>query len=499
MQININGLGPVNYYIAEYIPASVSSRYLTNMNTLSTILNKSTLTAADWSALISVLQDFQLMGKNGTQDNTAGSPIYYMSQDMAEALSPIVATLTDAGITIPPPATPPPPASLIQLVQVWQALNTLTNGGITQLINYAQSIVTSPNVAQSLQSMIELDYVKQGNDLLFNNLQSMQTALSALNSILQDLTSIQQISNLVQVVPSGNFAFPPATIGDMSTASINALLTYANQGSIIAPWNTTPDQWYMASTIPEGDRSQYGTGVNYNDAKVILAYMKDWYAGGGGFIFTPPQNGSIGQINFPSLDLSHPPTNQTVFATQTRFAQVINQAINGNPTTFEQYYRVAASAHFTQVFPQVTPGTDLNQTSIDLQQAKTYLQNDINRLGVINPQQSASIVNSLAYLCQQVVNGITKAYTNGVSVGSGLTNWILDNYNQRTGSAASNTAGQNQGTIRLAVQSAQSLNSTQQQKVQDYMFLFQQFYQSASTVLQKVSQMIESQAQNISR
>lgn len=86
----------------------------------------------------------------------------------------------------------------------------------------------------------------------------------------------------------------------------------------------------------------------------------------------------------------------------------------------------------------------------------------------------------------------------GLQKASALMNWILDNYNNSAGAGASN-AGLIQQNITLAITSAQSLNDTQKENVRNYLFIFQEYYQSASAILQAINQILQKMAQGISQ
>lgn len=81
---------------------------------------------------------------------------------------------------------------------------------------------------------------------------------------------------------------------------------------------------------------------------------------------------------------------------------------------------------------------------------------------------------------------------------SGLKAWLFDNYNKRNTPDAA-LAGQYQNNITAAITAGQSLNDTQKQQVQRYLYVFEEYYKSASSILQKLSQVIEQVAQAISR
>ena len=86
----------------------------------------------------------------------------------------------------------------------------------------------------------------------------------------------------------------------------------------------------------------------------------------------------------------------------------------------------------------------------------------------------------------------------GTHKASALIRWIVDNYNQTSGAASAN-AGLNNNNVTLAITAAQSLNDTQKENVRNFLFVFQEYYQSAAAVLQAIDQIIEKMAQGISQ
>jgi hypothetical protein len=77
-----------------------------------------------------------------------------------------------------------------------------------------------------------------------------------------------------------------------------------------------------------------------------------------------------------------------------------------------------------------------------------------------------------------------------------ISKWILDGYGSIGVSGLAN-AGQFQTTLTNAMTAAQSLNNSQTQDVQRYLYLFQQYYQSAAAVLSAINQIITKMASNI--
>lgn len=174
----------------------------------------------------------------------------------------------------------------------------------------------------------------------------------------------------------------------------------------------------------------------------------------------------------------------------------------GNVSTYQKqasaYFNTPVSAVFT-----APDGTIMNQNSPEFTQFTsdiTTLQNNliaqIQQLSAITPSQNGALdPNSLLSKCKDVLKDLT---TNNVTTFTGAQKWVLDNYTNLT-TTSSSSAGQIQQRLTFAVTAGQSLNDTQKETVQRYLFLFEEYYKSASAVLTKISQLIERMGQSISR
>lgn len=78
---------------------------------------------------------------------------------------------------------------------------------------------------------------------------------------------------------------------------------------------------------------------------------------------------------------------------------------------------------------------------------------------------------------------------------SGLEAWLFDNYNKRNTPDAA-IAGLYQNNLTQAITASQSLNDTQKSQVQRYLFVFEDYYKSASSILQKLTQIIKDVARH---
>jgi hypothetical protein len=125
-----------------------------------------------------------------------------------------------------------------------------------------------------------------------------------------------------------------------------------------------------------------------------------------------------------------------------------------------------------------------------------------NPNGQVDPNSLLGTLKTvLGDLNRVFVNASGKPITSGmppISALVGLRSWLLDNYNQR-GTMNANLSGQIQQNITNAITAGQSLNDTQQNNVRNFLFVFQQYYQAASTVIQQITQIIQNMASAIAQ
>lgn len=81
----------------------------------------------------------------------------------------------------------------------------------------------------------------------------------------------------------------------------------------------------------------------------------------------------------------------------------------------------------------------------------------------------------------------------------GMSLWTLDNYSTVPNAATLGTQGQIQNNLTTAITAGQSLNDTQKELVRNYLFVFEEYYKSASTILNQITQIITKMAEGISR
>jgi hypothetical protein len=503
--LNINGVGEVQYTVSsEYVDPTVSAIYMQSMETIQAVLssvNPSQTINGDYDNFYSALQNLQNLAKNGAQNPDVTNVTNYMTQQMVQNYQSVISALQTANISLTAStATDATKDGLIQnVVNNWQALKGF---GLNEILTTALGAYTD---SRSLQSYLELEYVKTGNDVLLDSLTSLENALSANQNSLSTLTIIQNLSNKVQVDPTGTFNFPPKTLADIPSAALTALL---NSKSVGVFYNG------LHGSVNASGTAVQVTGI---DLSRNLIYLHDLILAGGvpdvvqnitaGPTTTIPQSWAF----YPSASefLIDPNVNNwtvkpdpTLLAQQTGFASAINTIANASILNFEKFYKLAASAYFKQEGVHSIASTS-DVTS--LLAAKSALLANIASVEAlnVNPPNNRNTPNTLAYFLYKVVSDISAAFV-GASTAtlqfSALNKWIIDNQNVLMANASGPLAQNiNQGDISLAVTASQSLNQSQQAKVQQAMFIFQQYYQSSSSVLQSINQLITSMAQAINR
>lgn len=137
--------------------------------------------------------------------------------------------------------------------------------------------------------------------------------------------------------------------------------------------------------------------------------------------------------------------------------------------------------------------------------AKTEIMNVIiPSLSATTPRLSngAEDPNSLLVAMRKVLNDMPNitfdvdgAHGLGGSTFANMLLWIRDNYAEKN----SPSTGAIQLRITRAITAAESLNTQQTASVRNYLNLYEEYYKSASAVLQQITQIIQTMAQNISR
>jgi hypothetical protein len=203
-------------------------------------------------------------------------------------------------------------------------------------------------------------------------------------------------------------------------------------------------------------------------------------------------------------------TTQSAMDTLTRLQNLHNLAVVkpkgtfpsaafGSGTTISSY-KTASSAFFAtpiSISVSFAAVSGIAGFQTQMQAIKSQLTSEIASLSGTTPLISGrEDSNSLLAKLRIVLKNIND--TNAAGTLSGATAWVTDNYN-KAATAGVVSAGLIQQHITNAITAGQSLNTTQTESVRNFLYLFEEYYKSASAVLQAITQIIQKMADGISR
>lgn len=154
------------------------------------------------------------------------------------------------------------------------------------------------------------------------------------------------------------------------------------------------------------------------------------------------------------------------------------------PNTAADYIKFASANFGSSIKPTLDPGFD----SSSITRLQQELQAELQALGPIVGTDAQNDPNGLYQQVQKVIDDISK---------SGPTRWVMDNFDQNSTKSASDQ-GKYQDDLTLAITASQSLSDAQKEQVQNYLFIFQEYYQSAGAMLTTLNSILKSITRNIS-
>lgn len=585
--VNIAGINGTVVQL-EYTASSVFSAYQNDINTIQAILTKKDannnivpVSDADAKTLATALNDLKNLLTKGLKDPTTGQ-VSYMTAAMATQLDIVFRSLQSVGVNTGTSTGPSNVASTISFSSTDQAVLWQFVVNSSSMLQGVFAFADSPTSNQSLQSLIELQYVQTSNNLLSAQLSSLEGAVNTTQSSLNVLNTLQNLHNKIttqQGLGGGSFSAYIASRGGWNPPGLTAdqFQTQYEQLASTFFGTITPAAPVATVNIPSWVSDIYTFSLparvdsNGNPLNPVIfpktsfstnpntpstpnnEYNITFATPPGGFTlanlsqsFKDRYTGTIGGINYPKVTTNVPvsgPSTTTI---------TVEANVPGNTGPFLQddwtYFNPNSSSNvFAEILAgsasiSITPqGSTLtvnsqeftttnNQTIIFLHTIssqitvvpnggisqlitlRTMLSNQIvPALSAITPTLPGGLPDPTSLLAQikQVLSDIKTSFVTDIgnpistntsifSAGSGFTRWMLDRYNQSNTSSA-NLAGQYQQNITSAVTAAQSLNSTQSENVRNFLYVFEEYYKSADAILQKISQIIEQAAQNISK
>jgi hypothetical protein len=419
---------PVYVELNDYTSPEVGTAYYTNMQVIENFYNQAIttpanqnistdITSADVANVQQALANLLSLAQNGiTANSTPGTSqttnsTSFLTQPMASNLNLLLLSFQAVGA-----ANPASAITADQLAE-WKDLAT-TSSSIQSLMN-AILYATAGN--QSVQSIIDLDYVATGNILVNDQLSGLDQALSTTQGVLSTLTNLQNIQNELVIPPSQQFVVPTTIPSITNDAG-------ANESTLM---------------------NAYQTGTGAQGAGGVAA-------SGASAFFTSPL---------------YPIVPSTIVSPTTKLLTPYGVSQFNNLLAIQQ--------SLLAMVPVLSAITDPNTaSSVDslVGTVKTLLH-DFSTLFESGGVQAVNL-------------------TSGAQKSSALQRFLLDG-NDPKFAVANSPAGQGQNDLTFAITAGQGLNNQQNQLVQQYLYIFQQFYESASSVLSAINTMMATIAQNI--
>lgn len=449
-----------------------------------------------------------------------------MDQYMAQSVDQLIRTLRSAGIDLTTSGATAAPildsmtkasAGIFNLSGILQA--GAASGKNAHIVG--DSIGSS---SSSIQQVLMVDYISTGNQVLFNQMDQLKQAIDINGSALSYLNSLQDLMNQkdpqqfvmqlqdlnnVQINNSPQSAFDQFeqdtynnalnTISKVNADNPGTLESYLNTLAGTPATIGTSNNVSTIANLLANYSNLYGLGLTATqstDLQHALTIIGTKVAGDNGGGNTITNTTFLDAINTTGPGNQGFDLNEATTRIKNYFAGVDVSAANLTPdetTIFNQLLATAAKGVATAVGPSATSPLaagafkDLNTSMNSVYgysrtQILGNLQYLMNQISAQSGGSSSQLINSL----QKIYDDI-----NGLDPNTGLTDWIQD--------TQTNNVGQFQNDLSNAIVASQSFNDTQRENLRNVMFIFQEFYQSSSGLLSRLTQLIEKMADGIAR
>lgn len=547
--------GGAQFTGAEYTNPAITQPFMNVFSDLFTIANRAPTpapTAAEATALQAQLVSLINIAKNGisVQNEPGGKNVtYYMTAQMVDSLDSILSSLQTGGVTSLPNVTAAQLASWQTSVQTGTlatgllfntnlfntfyyvtnhfsakkvSLNTSTTATelATALAKTSGNVAVSEYAGRSLQAMTEVDYVNEGNLLINETLTEMYEALSLTKSTIDGLATLQDLHNQLRVVNrQDNMVYTrDDLLGSGGTRTFQSLYqsqisTFTN--NLIPQLSIEDSLWlYPGATVSYDVVQTNPNGEGANTA-MIEATVK---LPSGQYYFINPNTGVMSDVlpgtepqlkiriilplsggNFPipntstSIDLVKNllgyqlPTNYVIMSPPTPTPGLLPSGVTNDV--------------YGLVWPLITTFAQADELYGKFNNARIAFTDYVAALSAAAAASTSSGVVSSAFTNPQSLYNLAKKVLDDMPLDDtygSLRNWIMDNY-QSLNTTDATKAGAYQQNITAAITSAQATNDQQKETVRNNLFLFEEFYKSASTVLTQLNQIITKMAQNVGR
>jgi hypothetical protein len=375
------------------------------------------------------------------------------------------------------------------VVYLTQDLSDPFYAGIALLDSSGNIILSGGQIrtanAHTLQSLIEVNYVREGNRLMESALSGLDEALSATDRAIRVLAEVQNLHNslLVEALDPLQFEYWVKWGGSANTPSDYIWQQVYN---IIGVQNMG-----RASNLSEliiRYRAAYNA---YASAYFGLPIFPD-------FMYTSYRAEGFQEEFLPQFQNMRTELSNTLSALDL----VPGQDFNDTTTLAGKLKRVLDDMPSDGQIANSNPQQaylNLKSWAMDYYRAYeggSYMTD--NAENAENTRMLAITIVGTARSERQSIAGVTqiRIYIRG-NAGVGLEPGSVNNFYNSNYLRDASKAGSIQDNITFAITAAQSLNDSQKEQVRRYMYVFEEYYKSASSLLAAISQLIQKIAQGI--
>lgn len=436
-----------------------------------TVQNQQTIdnsiTVQDYNTIINTISQIAALAREGVEVTTlSGTYRSYLNGDMVQILDDVMKSLKAAGIDYPPPNNPPdnPPLTNAEKINAVKAWNEMAGFGVYDILSSAiklrmnAEVYTDPSLktkagelvpitafpTKTFTSMLEVDYIKDGNEILSNNLFNLQDALEITKKAIDTLSILQTIYNQLQVLtPSTQFY--STTLRNALYVSFSTRIEYDFAFSA-DDINSLYPTIFGGKTIPSWVFSSF-RGMYKSTATI-------YFAPSGTQPIVPMTIGVSAR------------TAREIFQAKLDLSSVRGQLLAINPTESAKSTSLAGGL--------------------------------LKVIKDISAQFAAISYNHSVGTVEQLYRSTNTSVFNGLFT-IAAAHWIMDNQTGSPTSKDDNGIGKIGDRLTQAIKNAESLNDDQRGKVRQYLHLFEEFYKSAVNMLELLGQLFSKINGNVSK
>lgn len=380
--------------------------------------------------------------------------------------------------------------------------------------------------AHTLQSLIEINYVREGNRLMESALSGLDKAVSATDRAISVLGDIQNLHNslLVEALDPLEFQYWVKWGGALNSGSDyvwkqvveiigqDAFAVISNTSDLInaytQAYNFYASAYFGLPIFPDFEYSSMNAEgfqtVFLNDFKNMRTELSNTISA---LVLVNGQDSSNTTTLAGKLKkvLDDMPTDAQITDPAQAYLNIKSWAMD--------YYRAYEGESYMQDDPAAAEPTRMIAVTL---QVTARRDDGANQTQVPNVTQIVIYVQGAVQTVMAQVTELTSRLTSRPLVGPGatfftaITNVVVgvqtvgemgsqpvDPFYNSNYLRDASKAGSIQDNITFAITAAQSLNDSQKEQVRRYMYVFEEYYKSASSLLTAISQIIQKIAQGI--